>query len=263
MSLRSSSSRREMGSANKEAADRACRRAYVTDECEDDSLTSSDEGTEPRAPSSPVLMTGAAHNESPSYRKHNQSASPHVAFMEEAQEGLSCSSQSADEAAGEADEEADRKARQKELEKLPRDVLREVVKARYADCEATRYRVLTTAWEIDKHERWKHFFDRSFHYLEHEMNKSKSEIESFKKCLVNMGADHLPEEEVTILRETLEEDTLALSIMQKDFKETEEVAIYLGILDDSKGSVNHQEPQDSSSGAPHHSELGDSIQVTL
>ncbi|KAI5995793.1 hypothetical protein F5J12DRAFT_855012, partial [Pisolithus orientalis] len=147
------------------------------------------------------------------------------------------SPQSADGGAGKV-EEARRKTARTELEQFqfPSDVLWEAVMAQYADCEATRYRIITATWEIERLERWKCFFDRSLNYLQEKNTTSVSRFEFFKKCCLDLGGVEGRPEERDILMEALQRDAAALGAMQKDFKDTEEVAISLGVLDESEES---------------------------
>ncbi|KAI6003491.1 hypothetical protein F5J12DRAFT_838219 [Pisolithus orientalis] len=173
-----------------------------------------------RAPSSSFTGRSARQQLSP-YRKCYQHSSPQVPFMRRAFSGVVHFPQSADGGAGKV-EEARRKTARTELEQFqfPSDVLRVAVMAQYADCEATRYRIIAATWEIERLERWKRFFDRSLNYLQEKNTTSVSRFEFFKKCCLDLGG----------------RDAAALGAMQKDFKDTEEVAISLGVLDESEES---------------------------
>ncbi|KAI6118589.1 hypothetical protein EDD17DRAFT_1760003 [Pisolithus thermaeus] len=144
---------------------------------------------------------------------------------------------------------------------LPGDVLWEAVMAQYADCEATRYCILTAMWEIKQLERWKRFFDCSLNHLREKNTTSASRFEFFKKCCLDLGREEGHPEERSILMDAVWRDASALGAMQKGFKDTEEVAISLGVFSDAKESCgfyfgvadssNAKESSQSSSSIPH------------
>ncbi|KAI6095635.1 hypothetical protein F5141DRAFT_1221653 [Pisolithus sp. B1] len=133
--------------------------------------------------------------------------------------------------------------------------------AQYADCEATRYCILTAMWEIKQLERWKRFFDCSLNHLREKNTTSASRFEFFKKCCLDLGREEGHPEERSILMDAVWRDASALGAMQKGFKDTEEVAISLGVFSDAKESCgfyfgvadssNAKESSQSSSSIPH------------
>ncbi|KAI6044709.1 hypothetical protein EDC04DRAFT_256063 [Pisolithus marmoratus] len=58
----------------------------------------------------------------------------------------------------------------------------------------------------------------------------------FKKCCLDLGAQEDCPEERNILKEAAQRDVSALSVMQEEFKDAEEVAISLGIFEESEES---------------------------
>ncbi|KAI6101495.1 hypothetical protein EDD16DRAFT_1716548 [Pisolithus croceorrhizus] len=170
------------------------------------------------------------------YHKH-QSSCPQVTFMQTALAGAICPHPSTDRGTGKI-EDTKRNMAQMELEAfhLPGDVLREAVMAQYADCEATRYHILTATWEIERLERWKRFFDCSLNHLREKNTTSASRFKFFKQCCLDLGGEEGHPEERSILMDTAQRDASALGAMQKEFKDTEEVAISLGVFGDSEES---------------------------
>ncbi|KAI5981098.1 hypothetical protein EDD15DRAFT_2204558 [Pisolithus albus] len=209
--------------------------------------------------------TGKATRSKLSPYHKRQYSCPQVTFMQTALAGAVCPHPSTDGGAGKLYqiEDTKKKTTRMELEDmhLPGDILREAVMAQYADCEATRYRILTATWEIERLERWKRFFDRSLNHLKEKNTTSVSRFEFFKKCCLDLGGDEGRPEERSVLMEATQRDASALGVMQKEFKDAEEVAISLGVFDDteeSRGfyfgvadSSDAEESNRSSSGIPY------------
>ncbi|KAI6152666.1 hypothetical protein BKA82DRAFT_4013080 [Pisolithus tinctorius] len=189
-----------------------------------------------KAPSSSFMGKSARQHSSP-YHKHYQSLSPQASFMRRAFSGVARSPLRADGGVGKV-EEARKKATRAELEQFhfPGDVLWEAIMAQYADCEATRYRIITATWEIERLERWKCFFDRSLNYLQEKNTASVLRFEFFKRCCLDLGGVEGHPEERDILMESLQRDTASLGVLQREFKDCEEVAISLGVLNESEES---------------------------
>ncbi|KIM67425.1 hypothetical protein SCLCIDRAFT_21317 [Scleroderma citrinum Foug A] len=55
-------------------------------------------------------------------------------------------------------------------EEVPKDVLCKVIMAQYAECEVTHYQVLSSTWELKRHERWKCFHSHCLNHF-HEQNE--------------------------------------------------------------------------------------------
>ncbi|KAI5984293.1 hypothetical protein EDD15DRAFT_2375327 [Pisolithus albus] len=211
--------------------------------------------------STPSSTPKAIRSKLSPYHKR-QTSCPQVTFMQTALAGAVCPHPSADGGVGKI-EDTKRNMAQTELEALhlPGDVLREAVMAQYADCEATRYRILTATWEIERLDRWKRFFDRSLNHLREKNSTSASRFEFFKKCCLDLGGEEGHPEERSILMDAARRDASALGAMQKEFKDAEEVAISLGIFGDSEesggfyfgvaDSTDADESSRSSSGTRH------------
>ncbi|KAI6095383.1 hypothetical protein EDD16DRAFT_1720906 [Pisolithus croceorrhizus] len=184
----------------------------------------------------PSSASKATHSKLSPYHKC-QSSCPQVTFMQTALAGAVCPHPSMDGGAGKIEDTKKKTARMefKDMH-LPGDILREAVMAQYANCKATRYCILTAMWEIERLERWKHFFDHSLSHLKEKNTTSVLRFKFFKKCCLDLGGDEGHPEERRFLMESTQRDASALGVMQKEFKDAEEVAISLGVFNDSEES---------------------------
>ncbi|KAI6113504.1 hypothetical protein EV401DRAFT_2198684 [Pisolithus croceorrhizus] len=80
------------------------------------------------------------------------------------------------------------------------------------------------------------FFDHSLSQPQREEYYLSVEIQIFKKCCLDLGGDEGHPEERRFLMESTQRDASALGVMQKEFKDAEEVAISLGVFNDSEES---------------------------
>ncbi|KAI6146866.1 hypothetical protein BKA82DRAFT_10421 [Pisolithus tinctorius] len=113
---------------------------------------------------------------------------------------------------------------------LPKDVVRDTVKAQYADCEVTRHCVLTVTWELERQERWKSFYSRSLKFFEEQNRVSQKGLEFWRKWCKDQGLDVHPQEQETTQR-LLEMESTMLEHLQRRFRNSENTAVSIGVFD--------------------------------
>ncbi|KIK11316.1 hypothetical protein PISMIDRAFT_25792 [Pisolithus microcarpus 441] len=112
--------------------------------------------------------------------------------------------------------------------RLPKDLVRDALRAQYADCEVTRLRVLTVTWELERLERWQSFHSRSLTYLEEQNDISQESLEYWRNWCNDQGIGSYPQDRETSSH-LLESECSTLEHLQMHFKCNENTATSLGI----------------------------------
>ncbi|KAL4080825.1 hypothetical protein J3A83DRAFT_4367248 [Scleroderma citrinum] len=114
-------------------------------------------------------------------------------------------------------------------EGVPKDVLCEAILAQYVECEVTCYQALSLTWELEKHERWKHFHSHCLNHFKAQNNDGQHKLELWKKWCTMMGIDVCPEEK-DFIWDVLHEETSALNDLQEHYKHAEKIRIARGVI---------------------------------
>ena len=115
---------------------------------------------------------------------------------------------------------------------VPKDVLCEAVMAQYAKCEVTRYRALSSTWELEKHKRWGRFHSRCLKHFKLQNNDCQQKLQLWQNLCANMGIDVGSEDD--LVWHMLHSQTSALNNMQEQYKHIEEIGIARGVVLDSQ-----------------------------
>ena len=112
---------------------------------------------------------------------------------------------------------------------LPTDVVRDAIRAQYADCEVTRYCVLAVSWELERLERWKDFHARSLKYLEERNTVSRKALDFWRGWCRAEGVEVQPQEQ-TAAWKLLDDECVTLMHMQRDLWRSEKAGVSLGAI---------------------------------
>ena len=115
---------------------------------------------------------------------------------------------------------------------VPKDVLCEAVMAQYAECEVTRYRALSSTWELKKHKRWGRFHSHCLKHFKSQNNDCQQKLQLWQNLCANMGIDVGSEDD--LVWHMLHLQTSALNNMQEQYKHIEEIGIARGVVLDSQ-----------------------------
>jgi len=113
---------------------------------------------------------------------------------------------------------------------MPKELVRDALKAQFADCEVTRLRVLTVTWELERLQRWQDFHARSLTYLKEQNNVSLESLEYWRSWCNDQGLDYYPHDRETS-RRILENECSTLEHLRKQFKCSENTATSFGVYD--------------------------------
>ncbi|KAI6044227.1 hypothetical protein EDC04DRAFT_2890010 [Pisolithus marmoratus] len=114
------------------------------------------------------------------------------------------------------------------VQRLPKDLVRNALKAQYADCEVTHLCVLMVSWELKRLERWQSFHSRSLTYLKEQSDISQQSLEYWGTWCKDQGIGCYPQDLETS-RLLLETECLTLKHLQMDFRCNENTTISLGV----------------------------------
>ena len=135
---------------------------------------------------------------------------------------------------------------------LPKDVVRDAIRAQYADCEATRYRVLALGWEVERLDRWKDFYSDSMKHLEQRNTTSKKTLDFWRSWCTAEAVDVKPKEQQAA-QDALENEAATLHHLQGHFWSSEKTATSLHSIDseDIRGVpiTNSSDTEDSDASA--------------
>lgn len=109
-------------------------------------------------------------------------------------------------------------------EEVPKDVLCKVIMAQYAECEVTHYQVLSSTWELKRHERWKCFHSHCLNHFHEQNEDCQQRLELWCKWCIDMGME-MDSLEQDVMWHMLHEQTLALNDMQDHYKHIEKIGI--------------------------------------
>jgi len=119
-------------------------------------------------------------------------------------------------------------------EGVPKDVLREAIMAQYAECEVTRYRALSSTWELERHERWKRFHSHCLTHFQAQNSDCQQKLDRWQKWCAGIGMD-VDSTEQDVVWHMLQEQTSALTTMQEHYKCIEEIGIARGVVGSQRG----------------------------
>lgn len=112
---------------------------------------------------------------------------------------------------------------------LPTDVVRDAIRAQYADCEVTHYCVLAVSWELERLERWKDFHAHSLKYLEEWNKVSNKALDFWRSWCRAEGVDIQPQEKMAA-QKLLDDERVTLEHLQRNFWSSEKAGISLGAI---------------------------------
>ena len=137
------------------------------------------------------------------------------------------------------------------IRELPKDIVRDAIRAQYADCEATRYRVLALGWEVERLDRWKDFYSGSVKYLEQRHEASRQTLEFWRGWCKAEAVDVNPKEQHAT-QNSLENESATLRHLQGHFWSSEKTATSIHSIDseDMRGVpiANSSDTEDSDAG---------------
>jgi len=113
---------------------------------------------------------------------------------------------------------------------LPKELVRDTLRAQFADCEVTRLRVLAVTWELERLQRWQKFYTRSLTFLKEQNNVSLESLEYWRSWCNDQGLDCYPHDRETLGR-LLENECSTLEHMRAHFNCSEKAAVSLGVYD--------------------------------
>ena len=116
------------------------------------------------------------------------------------------------------------------IRELPKDIVRDAIRAQYADCEATHYRVLALGWEVERLDRWKDFYSGSVKYLEQRHKASRQTLDFWRGWCKAEVVDVNPKEQHAA-QNSLENESATLRHLQGHFWSSEKTATSIHSID--------------------------------
>ena len=109
------------------------------------------------------------------------------------------------------------------IRELPKDIVCDAIRAQYADCEATRYRVLALGWEVERLDRWKDFYSGSVKYLKQRHEASRQTLDFWRSWCKAEAVD-VNQKEQHAAQNSLENESATLHHLQDHFWSSEKTA---------------------------------------